>query len=44
MAAQESNDNVGEQTFRSGVNFQVWSFLIPLSVMELIAGVSYVLH
>jgi hypothetical protein len=44
MAAGGPNDNVGGQTFRSVVNFQIWPFLIPLAAMELITGVSYVLH
>jgi hypothetical protein len=43
-AAGQSNDDSGDQAYRSSVNFQAWPFVISLAATELVAGPSYAFH
>jgi len=38
------HDDSGNQEYRSGINLQVWPFLMVLALTELIAGLSYALR
>ena len=44
VADGESNDGHANQSYSSGINFRALALVIPLAAMELVAGLSYVLH